>query len=102
MSQSNRQNCYARLMATSTAPAYDETMETEQKFEFQSNIVKLRCRAGMTQEQLAGLLGVSRNAIAKWEAGNGIPCVRNLITLSRYFHVSMDTMLLGDVDTKGE
>jgi len=100
MRKPKRKNCYGKWMDNASKLKYAVTMETDYEIAFQSNIVKLRCRAGLTQEELADLLGVSRNAVAKWEAGNGIPSVRNLITLSRLLGVSIDAMLLGSVDEK--
>lgn len=48
---------------------------------------------GLSQEQLADRLCVSRSAIAKWETDKGIPDVENLKTLSRLLHVSLDSLL---------
>lgn len=53
---------------------------------------------GLSQEQLAGKLCVSRSAIAKWETDKGLPDVENLKTLSKLLGISVDT-LLDDTDT---
>lgn len=52
-----------------------------------------RKRAGLTQEQLAEKLLVSRQAITKWEADRGMPDVENLKALSQLFGVSIDNLL---------
>ena len=52
-----------------------------------------RKSAGMSQEQLAEKLCVSRSAIAKWETGKGMPDVENLKILSRLLCVSVDSLL---------
>ena len=52
-----------------------------------------RKQAGLSQEQLSEKLGVSRSAIAKWEADNGIPDVDNLKALSKLLSVSIDYLL---------
>lgn len=57
-----------------------------------------RKSAGMSQEQLAEKLCVSRSAIAKWETGKGMPDVENLKILSRLLGVSVDSLL----DDSGE
>ena len=46
------------------------------------------------------MIGVSRTAIAKWEAGNGMPKIMNVIALSRLFGTTLDELLLGG--EKGE
>ena len=46
-------------------------------------IQELRKRAGLTQEQLAEQLGVTRQAVSKWESDNGVPELDALIALSR-------------------
>lgn len=52
-----------------------------------------RKSASLTQGQLAEKLLVSRQAIAKWEAGRGMPDVENLKSLSRLLGVSIDRLL---------
>lgn len=48
---------------------------------------------GLSQEQLAEKLSVSRSAVAKWETGKGLPDVGNLKMLSRLLHISVDHLL---------
>ena len=52
-----------------------------------------RKEKGLSQEQLAEALNVSRQAITKWESGKGLPDIENLIVLSRTFGVSLDEMV---------
>ncbi len=63
-------------------------------------IKKARKECGLSQEQLAEKMSLSRSAIAKWEAGNGLPDVDNLKTLARLLNVSVDYLLddTGEVD----
>ena len=56
-----------------------------------------RKKAGLSQEELAKKLSVSRQAITKWENNKGIPDVENLKALSALFDVSVD-YLLSDAD----
>lgn len=61
---------------------------------------KIKCARkcyGLSQEQLAGKLCVSRSAIAKWETDKGMPDVENLKMLSKLFGMSVDA-LLDDAD----
>ena len=58
-------------------------------------IQKLRKGAGLTQEQLAERMGVTRQAVSKWESDGGVPELDTLIAMSRLFHVTIG-QLLGD------
>lgn len=53
----------------------------------------LRKNRGYTQEELAQRMNVSRQAVAKWEAGQGYPEISNLICLSELFHVTVDYLV---------
>lgn len=53
----------------------------------------LRKKSGLSQEQLAEQLSVSRQAISKWESGQSVPESDKLITISNYFKVSLDYLL---------
>ena len=55
----------------------------------------LRKKAGYSQEQLANLLGISRQAVSKWESSQGKPEIDNIIKLTEIYHVSADYILLG-------
>ncbi len=65
---------------------------------FQAKISQIRKDKGLSQEELAEKLGVSRQAIAKWEAGLSYPDVDNLIGLSTLFQISIDSMLKAEED----
>ena len=60
---------------------------------FRANLQYLRAQRNMPQEQLAMLLGVSRQAISKWEGGSAMPESDKLLALSNYFGVSLDYLL---------
>lgn len=64
--------------------------------EFNEKLQKLRKKNGLTQEQLAGQLYVSRTAISKWESGKGYPNIESLKCLSKFFSVSIDELLSND------
>lgn len=53
----------------------------------------LRKKSGLSQEQLAEQLSVSRQAISKWESGQSVPESEKLIAISNYFDVSLDYLL---------
>lgn len=58
-----------------------------------NKIKQIRKRFGLTQEVLAEKLNVSRQAIAKWEIGKGMPDVENLQAMSNLFGISIDALL---------
>ena len=64
--------------------------------EFNEKLQNLRRQSGMTQEQLANKLYVSRTAISKWESGRGYPNIESLKAISRLFSVSLDELLSAD------
>ena len=51
-------------------------------------ILDLRKQQGMSQENLAGKLGVSRQAVSRWEVGSALPDASNIRQLSRLFGVT--------------
>ena len=57
-------------------------------------IVRLRKSNGMSQEELADKLGVSRQAISRWEMGTAMPDATNILQLSRLFQVTTDYLLM--------
>ena len=62
---------------------------------FKDNLITLRKRAGLSQEQLANILGVSRQSVSKYELGTAEPDLARLAELKTFFHVTYDE-LLGD------
>lgn len=71
---------------------------------FNENLQNLRKMKGMSQEQLAEQLEVSRQAVSKWESGSGYPETEKLITICEIFDCSIDTLLKGKItaDSTGE
>ena len=60
---------------------------------FAQKLKEMRTRAGMSQEKLAEKVGVSRQAITKWETDKGAPDMDNLMAISDLFGVSVDELL---------
>lgn len=63
---------------------------------------RLRIARQLSQEQLADKLQVSRQAISKWELGESIPDTENLILLSKFYGVSIDYLLLNELNISSE
>ena len=60
---------------------------------FADRIKKIRGEFNISQERLAEKLNVSRQAVAKWEAGNAMPDIDNLVEISNMFQVSLDYLI---------
>lgn len=58
-------------------------------------IIEQRKRAGLSQEQLAGLLGVTRQSVSKWELGDAVPELEKVLQMSDLFAVTTDYLLKG-------
>lgn len=63
-------------------------------------IYTLRRKSGLSQEQLAEKIGVSRQTVSKWENGAALPELEKLITLAQCFHVTLDE-LTGEGEPRG-
>lgn len=64
--------------------------------EFNEKLHELRKGKGLTQEELAEALYVSRTAISKWESGRGYPSIDSLKEISKFFSVTIDDLLSGE------
>ena len=64
--------------------------------EFNEKIQELRKQKGLTQEELAEKLYVSRTAISKWESGRGYPNIESLKAIAKFFSVTVDELLSTD------
>ena len=64
--------------------------------EFNKKLQELRKQKGITQEELAQELFVSRTAISKWESGRGYPNIESLKAIAKYFSVTVDELLSSD------
>ena len=64
--------------------------------EWNEKLQELRKQKGLTQEELAERLYVSRTAISKWESGRGYPNIDSLKAISKFFEITIDELLSGD------
>lgn len=65
---------------------------------FSSNLYMLRHKSGMSQEDFAEKINVSRQAVSKWERNEAYPDIENLLAISELFGVTLDTLITGSVD----
>lgn len=73
--------------------------------EWNQRLAAVRKDAGLTQEQLGELVGVTRQAVSKWESGQAVPDALVIAAVCRALHVSSDYILLGretEADRPGE
>ena len=64
--------------------------------EFNEKLQNLRKQKGLTQEELAEVLFVSRAAVSKWESGRGYPNLESLKAIAKYFGITVDELLSGE------
>ena len=71
-------------------------LERAMIMEFNEKLQTLRKKKGLTQEELAESLYVSRTAISKWESGRGYPNIDSLKAIAKFFGVTIDELLSGE------
>lgn len=67
---------------------------------FCDKLIRLRAEAGLSQEGLANRLGVSRQAVSKWEAGAAMPELAKLIAIAELFGVSLDYLVRDEIEER--
>ena len=67
---------------------------------FSDRLTQLRINRGLSQEELAEALDVSRQTIGKWENGQAQPELPSLLALSRHFAISLDALIKDDICTQ--
>lgn len=72
----------------------------EDKFMISMRIRELRKQAKLSQEMMAEKIGVSRQAITKWETGLGVPDIENLVAIADLFKLSLDELMGGDIENE--
>ena len=80
-----------------------EVKQTENgggKMTLEEQIKYYRKQAGLSQEKMAEKIGVSRQAITKWENGTGTPDIANLMAIADLFQISVDELLSNEKSEK--
>ncbi len=68
--------------------------------EIANRLLELRKKNNLSQEELAGKIGISRQAVSKWERAEASPDTDNLIALAKLYDISLDALLLGAEDER--
>lgn len=63
--------------------------------DFNNRLYQLRKQKGLSQEELANRLNVSRQTVSKWEVGDSTPEMEKLVAISDLFDVSLDVLVMG-------
>ncbi len=66
--------------------------------DFNNRLYQLRKQKGLSQEELANRLNVSRQTVSKWEVGDSTPEMEKLIAISDLFDISLDKLVMGKED----
>lgn len=77
-------------------PAYNQPYKEDERMNilnFSENIIKLRYKKGITQEELADFVGVTKASVSKWETKQSLPDIMLLPRLAAYFDVTVDELL---------
>lgn len=67
---------------------------------FSDNLRTMRKEKNLSQEELADMLGVSRQAVSKWESGEGYPEVEKLLIIAKELNVSLDSLMYSEMFSK--
>ena len=88
-------NCKVNAVAHKKALCYNEITESMEDIimKLSEKIVELRKSGGMSQEELAEKLNISRQAVSRWEMGTAMPDAANILQLSKLFSVTTDYLL---------
>lgn len=65
---------------------------------FVDKLIRLRKQAGLSQEDLANELNISRQSVSKWEQAQSIPDLDKIIQLSTFFNVSTDYLIKDEIE----
>ena len=77
-------------------------MRGDEKVKFGENLQKLRKEKGISQEQLAEQLGVTRQSVSKWESGASYPEMDKIVALCNIFHCDMNVLINKDITEERE
>lgn len=84
---------YLLVMPSEGFYTWCNNLKEVMKMTFAEKLKACRKQAGLSQEQLAEKLGVSRQAVTKWETDAGIPDIENIMAISALFDISIDELL---------
>ena len=94
-------NCKADVVVLVCAFCYNEAITSKEDFpmKLSDKIIHLRKANGLSQEDFAEKLNVSRQAISRWENGTALPDAQNVLQISKLFQVTTDYLLNDDYES---
>lgn len=69
---------------------------------FSDRLKEIRKNAGLSQEQLAEKIGVSRQAVTKWETGKGLPDIENIVIIAEIFKTTLDELISANIRERAQ
>jgi transcriptional regulator with XRE-family HTH domain len=76
--------------------------DVSMEIDMATRLLELRKKSGFSQEKVSEILGVTRQAVSKWENGQGLPDANNLVELGALYNVSVDYLLTGKTNVLEE
>lgn len=89
-------SCYCIICITTIVFKQRTYGKERIRMEFNEKLQELRKQKGLTQEELAETLYVSRTAVSKWESGRGYPNIESMKAIAKFFGITIDELLSGD------
>lgn len=74
----------------------------EKKMSFAQNLQQIRTKNGLTQEQFAEEMGVTRQSVSKWESGASFPEMETILKICERYQVGLDELMRGSVEARDE
>ena len=99
---SNKPRRRHKQLAGGQAGHSRSSLERTEKMILADKIIELRKKNGWSQEELAEMLGVSRQSVSKWEGAQSVPDMNRILKLSEVFGVSTDELLKDDLELPAE
>lgn len=88
--------------AASVSFSMNQNRSVATSMKLEENLVRLRKEHGLSQNDLAEKLNVSRQAVSRWEQGAAMPSTDNLIYLSKLYGITLDALIYGEEKTELE
>ena len=89
---------WGKILSESRADSKDKMKMGDEKMILADKIILERKKNGWSQEELADKLGVTRQAVSKWEGAQSIPDIQRILEMSRLFNVTVDYLIKEEIE----